>query len=111
MSQRIFPIGPLSGASDAPAQQSAPDSRATSPDNIPAPPLHEHEDEHKKRIPLIWLPVVICLGLLVAAGYLGGRIVASRVHKTPPLGVTAAVRKPPTAQNPVPPTPAAQNPD
>jgi hypothetical protein len=105
MSQRIFPIGPLSGASNAPPQQSATEPSATSPDNVPA----RSEEEHKKPIPLIWIPVVICLGLLVAAGYLGGRIVASRAHETPPVGATTAVAKPPASQNPVPQTPAAQN--
>jgi cell division septation protein DedD len=105
MSQRIFPIGPLSGASNAPAQQNATEPSATSPDNIPA----RSEEEHKKPIPLIWIPVVICLGLLVAAGYLGGRILASRPHESPPVGSTAAVAKPPASQNPVPQTPAVQN--
>src|SRR5713226_7486987 len=106
MSQRIFPIGPLSGASNAPAQQSATEPSATSPDNIPA----RLQEERKKPIPLIWIPVVICLGLLVAAGYLGGRIVALRAHVTPPVGAATAVAKPPAALDPVPETPAAQNP-
>jgi len=104
MSQRIFPIGPLSGASNAPVQQSATEPSATSPDNNPA-----RVEEHRKPIPLIWIPVVICLGLLVAAGYLGGRIVASRPHETPPARATTAVAKPPAAGNPVPQTAAAQN--
>jgi hypothetical protein len=116
MSQRIFPIGPLSGASDAPARQSAtepsaaPEKPAAALDNTAAPPLHEHEEEHKKRIPLIWIPVVICLGLLVAAGYLGGRIVAARAHETRPVRGTTAVVKPETVRDQVPQTPAAQNP-
>src|SRR5260370_1048718 len=105
MSQRIFPIGPLSGASNAPARQNPTEPPATSPDNIPA----RLEEEHKKPIPLIWIPVVICLGLLVAAGYLGGRIVASRPHEIPPVGAATAVAKPPAPQNPVPQTAAAQN--
>src|SRR5260370_23774448 len=105
MSQRIFPIGPLSGASNAPAQQSATEPPATSPDNIRA----RLEEEHKKPIPLIWIPVVICLGLLVAAGYLGGRIVASRPHETAPVGAKTAVAKPPASPSPVPQTAAAQN--
>ena len=115
MSQRIFPIGPLSGASDAAARQNAAEiptsstaekTAAASPENFPAP-----LDDHKKRIPMIWIPVVICLGLLVAAGYLGGRIVASRAHETPPVSPTTAVAKPSAAQDPVPQTPAAKNPD
>src|ERR1700736_2332580 len=110
MSQRIFPIEPLSGASNAPAKQSSPEPPATSPDNIPAPPLHKQEAEHKKRIPLIWIPAVICLGLLVAAGYLGGRIVAARTHETRPVRGTTAVVKTPAAQNPAPQTLAAQSP-
>jgi cell division septation protein DedD len=90
MSQRLFPMGPPSSAGDALAQQSA-----ASPDNIPAPPALE--DEHKKRIPLIWIPVVICLGLLVAAGYLGGRIYASRTHETAPARAAVAVARTPAA--------------
>jgi|ERR1700677_2480582 cell division septation protein DedD len=32
----------------------------------------------KKRIPLVWIPATLTLGLLIAALYLGGRIIASR---------------------------------
>jgi len=53
---------------------------------------------------------VICLGLLVAAGYLGGRIFASRTHETPPVSPVTAVAKAPAAQDPVAQTPAAKNP-
>jgi len=97
MSQRIFPIGPLSGTTDASAQSSPVEPPASVPDSL--------DEEHKKRIPLIWIPVVICLGLLVAAGYLGGRIFASRAHET----TTTAAAKAPPAPNPLLRMPAEQS--
>ena len=32
----------------------------------------------KKRIPLVWIPATLTIGLLIAALYLGGRIIAAR---------------------------------
>ena len=120
MSQRIFPIEPVSGTGEAPAQQSAASpSPGTAPEALsPEIAAARGEEEHKKRIPLIWIPLVICLGLLVAAGYLGGRIYASRAHENPPAA-TGSIAKVPAAADPGPePTvsqsaatqPAASNP-
>jgi cell division septation protein DedD len=51
-----------------------------------APPALEtapSSEEHKKRIPLIWIPATLSVGLLIAAIYLGGRIVSAHPHGTP----------------------------
>ena len=109
MSQRIFPIGPLSGASDAPAQPSAPEPMPSAVSEASSDKAAISPEEHKKPIPLIWIPVVICLGLLVAAGYLGGRIYASRAHETPPVEARAAIAKAPVTPDATPQSPAAQN--
>jgi hypothetical protein len=106
MSQRIFPIGPPSGASDLAAQQSATEPPASA---TPEKTAAGRNDDDKKPIPLIWIPLVLCLGLLVAAGYLGGRIVAARPHGTPAVSQTLAVAKTPAAQDRVPQSPAAKD--
>jgi cell division septation protein DedD len=49
---------------------------------IVIPPQAAEKD--KRRIPLVWIPATISVGLLIAAVYLGGRIVtAHRVHTQP----------------------------
>ena len=40
-------------------------------------------EEHEKRVPLIWLPATILVGLLIAAIYLGGRIVQAHSNAKP----------------------------
>jgi cell division septation protein DedD len=73
-------------------------------------------DEHKKRIPLIWIPATLGVGLLIAAIYLGGRILKAHpqapeaVHlAAPATPVVEPAVKPlvqPSAPEPAPPPPA-----
>lgn len=53
---------------------------ASKPSEITA---HEEEEE-PKRIPIIWLPATLTVGLAVAALYLAGRIFAAHPHHNPP---------------------------
>ena len=58
-----------------------------------APPALEiaaSSEEHKKRIPLIWIPATLSVGLLIAAIYLGGRIVSAHPHGTPAASLQLA---------------------
>jgi cell division septation protein DedD len=86
-------------------------------DNPPlAPETGAKADEHEKRIPVIWIPATLSIGLLIAAIYLGGRIVTALPSAKPavvrmaapiaakplPPEVKAAVATPePTAESPV----------
>lgn len=105
MSERIFPIEPASESSgaerpvEAPAESVGPETPVSA-----TAPL----DHRKKRLPLYWIPVLICLGLLIAAGYLGMRIWSSHSHVSPGIQVTPAVRQTPITSNPVPESPIAQ---
>jgi cell division septation protein DedD len=69
-------------------------------------------EELKKRIPLVWIPATLVVGLLIAAIYLGGRIVKahpSASPSAPPSSVTSAVVQ--KATPPAPPTePAVASP-
>jgi cell division septation protein DedD len=47
-------------------------------DNTTTPDGAANTDEHKKRIPLVWIPATLGVGLLIAVVYLGGRIVRAR---------------------------------
>lgn len=47
-------------------------------------------DEQKKRLPLVWIPATIGFGLLIAAGYLGTRILAARARVAPQVSTLAA---------------------
>lgn len=69
-------------------------------------------EEHKKRIPLVWIPVTLGVGLLIAAIYLRGRIVTVIPHANPaPAHVAATIPAPaPTPQAPAPQAPAPQSP-
>jgi cell division septation protein DedD len=49
-------------------------------------------DEHKRRMPMVWIPVTLCVGLLIAAIYLGGRIVTARSRATPRVVAAPAAR-------------------
>jgi len=76
-----------------------------------APPALEtapSSEEHKKRIPLIWIPATLSVGLLIAAIYLGGRIVSAHPHGTPAaalhLAKTAAPAPAAVAATPVTPS-------
>ncbi len=57
----------------------------------------------KKRIPLVWIPATLGIGLLIAAIYLGGRIVAAHRPAQVPARITnnlpqAEASQPPVAQ-------------
>jgi cell division septation protein DedD len=81
---------------------------STIEENAPGTPESGSDiEEHKKRIPLIWIPVTLGVGLLIAAIYLGSRMVSVTPHANPaPAHVAATVNPRPPA--PAPPTPAPQ---
>jgi cell division septation protein DedD len=73
------------------------------------------EEDVKRRIPLVWIPITLGIGLLIAALYLRGRIVAAHppakpqvVHVAAPAPVAPVVQKAPEAppQKPAPPSAA-----
>jgi cell division septation protein DedD len=74
---------------------------STIPDDATSSPASDASDleEHKKRIPLVWIPATLGVGLLIAALYLRGRIVL-----THPPAKPAAVQQ--AAPVPAPPRPA-----
>src|SRR5271154_1023576 len=41
------------------------------------------QEEPKERVPLMAIPITLAIGLLVAAGYVGNRILFSQGHATP----------------------------
>jgi cell division septation protein DedD len=68
------------------------------PSNLPddaSPEAAAGTEEHKKRIPLIWIPATLSVGLLIAAVYLGGRIVKGSADAKPPVARAAAPAPPP----------------
>jgi len=71
-------------------------------------------EEHKKPIPLIWIPATLGVGLLIAAVYLGGRIVKAHPQAEPEMTHMAApVSVKPMVQPeapPLQPPPAAETP-
>ena len=64
----------------------------------PEPPANA--EEHKKRVPLVWIPVTLGIGLLIAAIYLGARIVTAHKDAKPAV-VSAAITPPVVAPTPV----------
>ena len=81
-------------------------------DNASTPPeAAANTEEHKKRIPLIWIPGTIGVGLLIAAIYLGGRIVKAHTQEPEAIHVATPVTMPvkssaaPTVPQPAPPAP------
>jgi len=65
------------------------------------PQVDEKEETDKRRIPPVWIPATLCCGLLIAAIYLGGRIVSARQ--------TSSVTKTAVPQaHPLPPPPVVQ---
>jgi cell division septation protein DedD len=63
---------------------------------INPPEASAETDQHKKRIPLVWIAAVIGVGLLIAAIYVGGRIVTVRLHApTQQIRATIGVPQPP----------------
>jgi cell division septation protein DedD len=57
-------------------------------------------EEQKKRLPLLWIPATLGVGLLIAAVYLGGRIATPRPPAKPEMVQPAA--KPPVPLEPPP---------
>jgi cell division septation protein DedD len=55
---------------------------STDDDNPRLPPEGSAE-ELKKRIPMVWIPATLVVGLLIAAIYLGGRIAKARPNVKP----------------------------
>lgn len=52
------------------------------------------EDSSGKRVPLIAIPITLSIGLLVAAGYVGNRVMTSRKHATAVVVASAPVPSP-----------------
>ncbi len=75
---------------------------STDTDN-PSPP-EDNAEELKKRIPLVWIPATLVVGLLIAAVYLGGRIVKARPSAKPEV---VQLAKPVTVTPPVQPAQAS----
>lgn len=67
------------------------------------PQVDETEETGKKPIPPVWIAATLCVGLLIAAIYLGGRIVSARQPST--VTKTAV---PQTQTFPLPPPPVVQ---
>ena len=89
-----------SSATDAPSERDA--SQAA-------------EDSSGKRVPLIAIPITLSVGLLVAVGYVGNRVMTSRKHATAVVVASAPVRSPllaavPTAPARVEAEPPVENP-
>lgn len=64
------------------------------------------DEKTKRRIPLASIPTTISIGLLVAAMYLGGRILTARRVAKPAVAVMSSAT-PVTAKRPDPPAPTA----
>jgi cell division septation protein DedD len=71
----------------ADASQENPAANAVPSESSPAP------EKSKPRMPMVWIPATLCVGLLIAAVYLGGRIVTAHPHTSAPLK-TAEVLEP-----------------
>ena len=73
-------------------------------DNATTPDGAVNADEHKRRIPLVWIPATLGVGLLIAVVYLGGRIVRARPSTSPEVThVAASASVAPTIPPPPPP--------
>jgi cell division septation protein DedD len=66
--------------------------------NYPAVPPEAAAEEHKKRIPLVWIPATLSVGLLIAAIYLGGRIVTAHSHKQAAANTSNGAHQPARVQ-------------
>jgi cell division septation protein DedD len=66
----------------------------------PKPDSPEQPDspEHKKQVPLVWIAATLSIGLLIAAFYLGARIVAARRGSKPTAQITVTAPHPVIAQ-------------
>jgi cell division septation protein DedD len=60
-------------------------------DTTDAPPdIATGIEEHEKRLPMVWIPATIIVGLLIAALYLGGRIVKAHSDAKPAVAPLAS---------------------
>jgi cell division septation protein DedD len=81
-----------------------------------SPSLAMPSETAKARMPMVWIPATLCVGLLIAAIYLGGRIVTANRHASAasrtPAVVQAVVQPKPTpvaiAPAPATPVPAVE---
>jgi cell division septation protein DedD len=82
---------------------SASPSNASPSNDAPIPPeVAATPEEPQKRIPLVWIPVTLGVGLLIAAIYLGGRIVTGHTAPKPAVvQVTAPIAAQPLAKSEV----------
>jgi cell division septation protein DedD len=78
---------------------------STIPDDATSSPANDAPDleEHKKRIPLVWIPATLGVGLLIAALYLRGRIVLTHPPAKPAVVQQAAPVPAPPRPAPAPP--------
>ncbi len=75
--------------------------KPTVADNVEMTPNAAANGEpNKKRIPLISIPATLSIGLLIAAVYLGGRIVTAHRSETPVAPAAAAVSRPVSSDAP-----------
>jgi cell division septation protein DedD len=58
-------------------------STVTDQASLPPEVAENAEEQHKARIHLLWIPATLSIGLLIAAVYLGTRILAARAHPKP----------------------------
>jgi cell division septation protein DedD len=61
------------------------------PTAAPEPDSPSRSDVRKKPIPLVWIPATLCVGLLIAAVYLGGRIVTAHSSAATPVKTKPSV--------------------
>jgi hypothetical protein len=96
-----------SAGNPAPIEMALPPSAGALPQETPtqneeatpAPPP-------KQGVPMVWIPATLCVGLLIAAVYLGGRILNAHAHSAKPAASPHAVEQahlPPSPPAPEPP--------
>jgi cell division septation protein DedD len=76
------------------------ENASTPPEAVANPDAPPNIEEHRKRIPLVWIPATLGVGLLIAAVYLGGRIATPHPSAKPEIVQVAA--KPPVQLEPPP---------
>jgi cell division septation protein DedD len=91
----MITIRPADHTSDAPTANESP--IAQEPDSASTAPLLK-TDTGKKPMPLVWLPATLCVGLLIAGVYLGGRILNAHSHATAPVAKQSVGAKPSVAK-------------
>lgn len=86
---------------------------STIPDDATSSPASGASDleDHKKRIPLVWIPATLGVGLLIAALYLRGRIVLTHPPAPPAVVHQATPLPAPPVPPPAPPVETAAKPE